>query len=443
MTGLTFLIIFLILMAFLAIIPRFLQKLHIPTVISMVLIGIIMGPNMLNVIEKVNIFIGRGYPTDQIYLIIETFGLIGLIFLMSLAGLESKLSNINKALKPTILLSLSTFIVPALTGFFVYKIFRPNDFIGQLFYASLFASHSVGIVFPLLKELKVMKTKFGTAILSATMFTDTASLILVAICVQYSRHNSVITTKSISIFDKLNMSSLGNFFVPLFLLTVISYIVLSIVFIPIIGGKFFKKIHSQDDSRLTFFLITVLFVILLGEFIGVNLIVGAFIAGVGLSGVKTLHLDDKIFFKKIESAGYGFFIPFLFFSIGMQTDITVLLDSSDNIFIVLFTVLGLIFSKIFSGWIAMRIAGYSNTKGIIAGIITSPQLDATLAAAAVGITLGIIPANFFNSIVILAIVSGIIMPSILKIIIVKLKISFDDKNDLLDITDEDYNIEKL
>ncbi|OGI10901.1 MAG: hypothetical protein A2Y40_10335 [Candidatus Margulisbacteria bacterium GWF2_35_9] len=441
--GLTFLIIFLIIMMLITVIPRFLNKIHIPTVTAIVLIGIVIGPNMLNIIRAINLFIGRGYPTYQIYLVIETFGLIGLVFLMSLAGLESNLKNISRAIKPTILLSLSTFLIPAGVGFLVYKFFRPEDFIGQLFYASLFASHSVGIVFPMLKELKIMKTKFGTAILSATMFTDIGSLILVAICVQYTRHTSYNVAHSISIFDKLDITTIGNFFIPIFLLVVVSYIVLTLLVIPITGKYIFKQIHPQDNSRLTFFLITVFLVILVGEFIGINIIVGAFIAGVALSSVKAFYVEDKLLFKKIEGAGYGFFIPYLFLTIGMKTDITVLADSVENIYIVVFTVLGLIISKVFSGWIAMRLAGYSNTKAIIAGIMTTPQLDATLAAATVGITIGIMPENFFNSIVILAIITSIIMPTILKIYIKKFKINFEDKEDYLEDAIDDYNIERL
>ena len=87
---------------------------------------------------------------------------------------------INSVRKPTIYLSVLTFLLPALAGFAVYFNFVPDDLPGQLLYASLFASHSVGIVFPVIRDLKLAKTKFGAAVLISTVITDIGSIILLA-----------------------------------------------------------------------------------------------------------------------------------------------------------------------------------------------------------------------------------------------------------------------
>jgi Kef-type K+ transport system membrane component KefB len=127
---------------------------------------------------------------------------------MSLAGMESNLKLIKSEKKAVTLLSILTFLLPAIAGFFVYRAFRPVDIIGQFFYASLFASHSVAIVFPIIKELKVVKTRFGVAVLSSTVITDIGSLILLAICVQLTRQNSSVQiTESISLFDKIDINN--------------------------------------------------------------------------------------------------------------------------------------------------------------------------------------------------------------------------------------------
>jgi len=443
MTGLTFLILFLILMALMAFVPRWLQRFHIPNIISILIIGILIGPNLFNIIEQFNHFFGRGYPTEQLYVVIDVMGLIGLVFLMSLAGMEANLKLIRSEKKAVVWLSILTFIIPAVAGFFVYRMYRPNDIIGQLFYASLFASHSVGIVFPIIKELKVLKTRFGVAILSSTVITDIASLILLAICVQLVRHQSSVQIfETVSLFDHIDLTHLGILFYPLFVGVILIFITMVLWFVPVIGKSIFRGMHPGDDSRVTFFLITVLGVVLVGEVFGVSIIVGAFIAGMALSSLQVFHDNDKLFHKKIEGIGYGFFVPFMFLSIGMKTDVTVLFGGNENIYIIFYTVVGLLGSKIFSGWMAMRFSGFSNRKGILAGLMTVPQLSATIAAATVGLSLNIIPANFFNAIIILSILTTIPVPIIIKLFILKAKVRFDTIEDNLELDIEEETLDE-
>jgi len=86
-------------MALMAIVPRWLQRFHIPNIISILIIGILIGPNLFNLIEKFNHLFGRGYPTEQLYVVIDVMGLIGLVFLMSLTGMEANLKLIRSEKK--------------------------------------------------------------------------------------------------------------------------------------------------------------------------------------------------------------------------------------------------------------------------------------------------------------------------------------------------------
>jgi len=115
--------------------------------------------------------------------------------------------------------------------------------------------------------------------------------------------------------------------------------------------------------------------------------------------------------------------------------------NKENLKIIIWTVIGLIGSKILSGWLAMRLAGFSNKKGILAGLMTVPQLSATLAAATVGLSLNIIPPNFFNAIIVLSIITTIPIPILVKIMIVKMKIKFDTIEDKLSSQEEIFDDE--
>lgn len=426
MGGLTFLLVFLILMALVAIVPLMLRRWHIPAVVAIMLVGIAIGPNAIDLIRHLNHFLGRGYPTQQIYVVIEAIGLLGLIFLMALAGMEVNLRIMLAEKRAVGWLSLLTFAMPAAAGYAVYAFFEPGDTIGKWVYASLFASHSVGIVFPVIRELRVTRTRFGVAVLASTVITDIASLILLAVCIQFKRHQIPgRVAGSISVFDHIDTAFLGSWFPVVFIAAIALFMALALWLLPKLMRRIFRGLSPNDDARLTSFLAALLAIVFLGELIGVSAIVSAFVAGMAIARVPELRDNHRVLHRKLEGIGYGFVVPMLFLGIGMKTDLRILLGAWENAAIVAATCIGLIASKVLSGWLALRLAGFTNRKGLCAGLMTVPQLSATLAAAAVALQLDMMSATFFNAIVCLSVVTTIPVPTLVKLLIVKGRITFD------------------
>ena len=418
-----FLILFMILITLMAVMPLFLSRFKIPQVISLLIVGMVIGPNGLDLIGKLApalSFLG-GNPKmieENSFTLINSLGSLGLLFLMTLAGMEADFKLIRSSRRPVVALSILTFLLPAISGFLVYGYFRAEDFPGKLLYASLFASHSVGIVFPIIRELKITKTIFGSAVLISTVITDVASIVLLAVSVQMKKVSveSGGLQKSLSLFDYVDPSIFGSFFTVVFLLIVLLYFCLVLYLLPKAGDLIFRVLNNGEDMIMTCFIFLILAVVLAGEFLGINLVVGAFLAGLGLSRVMqdpryNTALDV---FHKFEGIGYGFLIPFLFISIGMKTDLRMLFESMNNVSIILLTVCGLVGSKVFSGWLALRLCGFSHLKGLCAGVMTVPQLSATLAAAAIGKELGMLDNNFFNAIIVLSIVTTLPVPNLVR-----------------------------
>lgn len=428
-----FLILFIAFMATISIIPFLLRRFHIPMVISLLVAGMLIGPTGLNLIEVLSkplAFLGTppAETVSHFNSLINSLGALGLMFLMALAGMEADFKLINSAKKPVILLSIMTFLIPAATGYWVYWHFKPADLPGKLLFASLFASHSVGIVFPVIRELKLSKTRFGAAVLISTVITDIASIILLAVSVQLHRQwNSqahMVVKGTLSIFDRMDTSLLGNSFTPVFLLIVLAYLAVSIFVVSKLGSWLRKIFNPGEDMLIPILLFVILATVLAGELLGINLVVGAFIAGLGLS--KVVQDQDKTVFRRFESIGYGFLIPFLFISIGMKTDFAAF-SQSGNVSIILFTVIGLVVSKVLSGFVAMKLSGFDAPAALSAGLMTVPQLSATLAAAAIGKDLGILDTQFFNTIIILAVVTTLPIPSLVRLVVEKGKVAFEDR----------------
>ena len=429
MSGLTFIVLFLIFMSLSAIVPQVLKRFYVPSVVAILLVGIAVGPHALNMIGHLSFFL-RGYPEEQLYTVIDAFGLLGLVFLMTLAGMEVNLPMLLLEKKAVALLTVMTFVIPAAAGYAVYAHFVPHDTIGKWVYASLFASHSVGIVFPVIRELKVVQTRFGVAVLASTVLTDLGSLVLLAVCVQMKRHElPEKVAGSISIFDHLDPAFFGPFFFPVFILVVLVFIALVMWLMPFIARHLLSRLHPHDDARLTYFLMGVLIVVLIGEAIGVNVIVGAFIAGMAIVRVPAFHAQGGILHKKLEGLGYGLVIPFLFISIGMKTDLTVVMAAWENAVIVIATCIALVLSKVFSGWLALVLSGFSHRKGLCAGLMTVPQLSATLAAAAIALKLEMLDARFFNAIICLSVVTTLPVPVLTRYCIHKFNITFTSVED--------------
>ena len=121
----------------------------------------------------------------------------------------------------------------------------------------------------------------------------------------------------------------------------------------------------------------------------------------------------------------------------MKTDFAAFHNSGSWMIVVL-TVLGLVASKMFSGFAAMRICGFNNAQGVAAGLMTVPQLSATLAAAAIGKDLGLLSENFFNAIIILSIVTTLPIPSLVRAVLACNKKSFEETDyQVPDVVKED------
>ncbi len=429
MTSNLFLILFICVMAIITLFPFLLRKLYVPSVIALLLAGMAIGKGQFNLIHHLSQLFayhlgGDAVAAEQYFLtFIDSLGSLGLVFLMALAGMEADFKLLKSVRTPVAVLSLLTFAVPAIAGYFVYAYFRPDDLPGKLLYASLFASHSVGIVFPVMRELNLSKTRFGASVLISTVITDISSIILLAVSVQMQKIKTGASGEggSLSLLDSVDPSLLGNWFLPLFLCAILLFLVIATICVWYVGGRVFRITSASEDSLISFLLFVILVAVLAGEIIGINLIVSAFIAGLALS---PLLKEKASIFHKFEGIGYGFLIPFLFLSIGMQTDLRVM-ASPGNLTVVILTVLGLVLSKTLSGWAAMRLTGFANGHALCAGLMTVPQLSATLAAAAVGRSLGMLDDNFFNAIVVLSIVTTIPIPSLVRFIIYRRKLRFE------------------
>ena len=431
----TYLIAFLVLIALIAVVPVVFRRWHIPSVVAIMAVGILIGPHGWDLLREIADLIPSNVNGEMLHIVVDALGFLGLVFLMALAGAETDLKMLVNEKRAVAALSVLTFALPAAAGYFVYWLFDRSQPLSAWVYASLFASHSIGIVFPVIREMGLVRTRFGISVLSSTVITDILSLVLLAVCVQLQtmQSDTPSVVEGISLLEKMDLSWMGVWFTPAFIGLIALFVFSVLWLVPQLWKLVERFLSHGDETKVTFFLLVVLFIVLIGEMLGVNLIVGAFVAGMAVARAPGFRNSTENIHRRLESIGFGLVIPFLFLSVGFQADLRVFFgfgegaDITRSLSIAGATVVGLVGSKVLSGWLAMRISGFNNNQGLCAGLMTVPQLSATLAAAAVAMSLHLLDETFFNAIVVLSLATTLPIPTLVRLLIARKGVSFDTR----------------
>ncbi|MCG3083367.1 monovalent cation:proton antiporter family protein [Anoxybacillus sp. LAT_35] len=359
-------------------------RLHmIPVVVAEIIVGIIIGKTGFNIVEQ------------DMWL--ETLSTLGFLFLMFLSGLEIDFSAFaNKTKKkgekePNAFFVASNiffgiFLVSlALSYMFVWLGYIDNAFLMTLIISTI----SLGVVVPTLKDAQLMKTTIGQTILLIAVIADLVTMVLLAVFV--------------STYDP----SHGNVWLllGLFLVGIIFYF----------AGKYFKKrsfIETmakgtiQIGTRAVFALIVVL--VALSETLGAENILGAFLAGVLVS----LLAPNQDFVHKLDSFGYGFFIPIFFVMVGVNLDLRPLFTQFDILLLIPLLFVALVISKVVPVYI-LRI-WYDRNTTLAAGFLLVSTLSLVIAAATIAERMGMIDENMKGALILVAVLTSVVSPIMFK-----------------------------
>jgi Kef-type K+ transport system membrane component KefB len=366
------------------------HRMHFPWVVGLILGGVVAGPHAFDVL-KITPFT-------------EFIGQIGLVFLMFMAGLETKFSNFRDFRGGLIWLSFINGAVPFVAGLSL-MLWMGYGLIASLLVGIIFISSSIAVVIPSLERFNLLHTRLGQSVVMTTVIQDIASLILLSFVLQ-----------SISPVTKLPL----YIFYPL----VIGVLLFLRFLIPRVPRFFTGDIQDTPDLFQQEFRAT--FLILIGtvvafELLGLHPIIAGFFAGLILSdSINSAALKDKI-----RTISYGIFIPTFFIIVGAQTNFGILLGSAETLGLVVVIVLGSILSKFLSGWIGGRVVGFRSDHALLFAISSLPQLSTTLAVAFTSLALGIIDQKIIAAMVTLSVVTVIVSPVLMNLLGDRITASLD------------------
>jgi monovalent cation:H+ antiporter-2, CPA2 family len=359
----------------------------LPVVVAEIIMGLLIGKSGFNIVH------------DDVWL--STLSTLGFIFLMFLSGLEidfstfkgrkkrEKLSNGKSepnAFGVASVIFIGIFALSlGLSFLFVFFGFIENAFLMTLIISTI----SLGVVLPTLKEAHLTKTTIGQIILLIAVIADLVTMILLAV------------------FVSLNDKAGGN----TWLLLILFAAGVGLYFV----GKRFKnrtfletmsKGTIQIGTRAVFALIIIL--VAVSETVGAENILGAFLAGVLVS----LLSPNQELVHKLDSFGYGFFIPIFFVMVGVGLDVWSLLSDPKLLLLIPLLLLALLLSKLVP--IYLLIKWYDKKTVIASGFLITSTLSLVIAAATIGERMGIITSEMSGTLILVAIITSVITPIIFK-----------------------------
>lgn len=358
------------------VVPLVSERFRVPSVVGLIVAGVLMGPHGLHIVERGEIMVFMG-----------TFGLL---YVMFLAGLEVDLRMFGQNRNQSIVFGLLSFALPfALGGGVAYWLGYHGAAAALL--GGVFASHTL-LAYPVASKLGLGKARSVVATVGATIITDTLALLVLAV-VAGSRQGGLDPW----LFGRL-------------LIVVGIYFGLVLWIVPRLGRWFFRRIPSQAESEYLF-LLAVLFVVAgLAKLAGVEAIVGAFLAGLTLNRLLPEHSPAM---TRVTVLGNGLFIPLFLISTGMIVDLAVLREG--RVWLIAGAMLAVVLAaKATASWSMGAAFRYSPAERWITYGLSVPQAAATLAATLVGLELKLFDAPLVNGIVILILVTSLVGPLIVQ-----------------------------
>ncbi|HEH0312628.1 TPA: monovalent cation:proton antiporter family protein [Staphylococcus aureus] len=383
-------LVIVVLAAFLT--PIIVNRLNInflPVVVAEILMGIVIGNSFLNIVER-----------DSILNILST---LGFIFLMFLSGLEIDFKAFKKdkrarqgqnddesSIPGHLNLALTVFAFIMIISILLAYVFKWLGLVDDvLLMVIIISTISLGVVVPTLKEMNIMRTTIGQFILLVAVLADLVTMIL------------------LTVYDAINGQGGSTIWLIgiLVVFTAISYI-LGVQFKRM---SFLQKLMdgtTQIGIRAVFALIILL--VALAEGVGAENILGAFLAGV----VVSLLNPDEEMVEKLDSFGYGFFIPIFFIMVGVDLNIPSLIKEPKLLIIIPILIVAFIISKLIP---VMFIRRWFDMKTTIASaFLLTSTLSLVIAAAKISERLNAISAETSGILILSAVITCVFVPIIFK-----------------------------
>ena len=367
----------------------FFSYLKQPVVLGELLVGLILGPSLLNIFGSD--YFQKAHVSDALH----EFGELGVIFLMFVAGLEVHLSDFAKAGKPAVLSGVLGVVFPIILGSLAVLPFG-YALDQAIFLGIVMAATSVSISAQTLMEMGRLRSREGLTLLGAAVVDDVLAIAVLSTFLAFALGGGTSVVELVWILLRMVLFLIGAF-------------VFGMWFLPRAARWVEDKRLPIGEPVMSLIVVSILFFAWASEAVGgVAAITGAFIAGVALASSP---LKEKIE-RGVHTLAYSFFVPIFLVSIGLAANARSL--SFNDLGLTLMISLVAIVSKLIGAGLGARVGGMSGGESWRVGIGMISRGEVGLIVASVGVGAGILTSASFTSIVLMVLVTTLITPPLLR-----------------------------
>lgn len=357
----------------------FAPGLRLPATVVEILAGIVLGPSLLG-------WVVVDTP-------IQVLALIGVTFTLLLAGLEIDLGQLRgRPLRLAAAGSALSFVIALVLSF---GLGAAGLIEAPLFIAIVLSATALAVLLPLLKDSGQIGGAFGQLVIAAATIMDISTILLLSLLFSREATSPVVqlvVIGAVAIVALAATYALGQ---------VARWGRLSAVL------QRLQDTSAQIRVRGAFLLLAIF--VALAEWVGIEIVLGAFIAGVVLKAIdRDGAMAHPAFRHKLEAIGFGVFIPFFFISSGLRYDLKALIASPGALALVPLFLLALLIVR---GTPALLYRPLLGSRGALAaGLLQATTLAFVVVAAQLGVDLGIISTATSAALIAAALLSVLIFP---------------------------------
>jgi Kef-type K+ transport system membrane component KefB/nucleotide-binding universal stress UspA family protein len=411
------------------------QRIGQPTVVGQLIGGVLVGPSALGLLwphAQHLLFPANAAPKNMI----EGVSQLGILMLLLLTGMETDLPLVKRVGRTAIAVAIAGVAIPFVCGVVLGELLpdallpKPGArLVTALFLGTALSISSVKIVAMVVREMNFMRRDIGQIIVASAILEDTIGWVIIAIAFGLASAGRVDAwSVGRAVFGTLVFLGVS--------LTVGRRIVFALIR------------WTNDNFRSEFPVITIILVIMIAmalitQWIGVNMVLGAFVAGVlvGESPILTRHIDEQL--RGLTAA---LFMPVFFGLAGLSADLTVLKDPH-----LALLAAGLVIiacgGKFLGAFVGGKLSGLARGETLALASAMNARGSTEVIVATIGLSMGVLSQNLFTLIVTMAVITTLSMPPMLRWALKRLPMREDERirleREALDARGFVTNLERL
>jgi Kef-type K+ transport system membrane component KefB len=351
---------------------------RVPADVVAIVAGIVLGPSVLGWVE--------------IDAPISVLALLGLAFLLFLAGLELDLDRLRG---PVLRLTLAGFGLSVALGVGAGLGFAAAGWVGSpLLIGVALSATSLGLVVPILKDAGQLDRDLGQLVVAGASIADFGAILLLSFL--FSESSTGTGTRLVL------LAGLG-------LLTVVVALALSRVSMSMGLDALLTRLQDTTaEIRVRIAVVLLVAFVAVAQKTGLEAILGAFLAGAVLAVADRDVRTHPRFRLKLEAIGYGFLVPVFFVASGIRFDLRALTASPSALALVPLFLVALLVVR---GVPAVLYAGRVGRQGAVAaGLLQATSLPFLVAAVQIGLGTGLLTPSTGAALVFAGLLSVVVFP---------------------------------